>query len=316
MGRALLLALGVALALGFWLFETLDSRSEIEAAELPLMTAPGAADSLLVVAPHPDDESLCCAGIIQRAHDAGARVTIVWLTSGDAFQLDAVVIERTLRPKGANLRRLAELRMREADCAASLLGVPAEHRFFLGYPDGGTRALLANHYTLAYRSPYTAATAVPYARALAPGSSYEGRNLERDLERVVDSAAPTIVLAPSPEDRHPDHAMAGSLIRRIMARRGERDRVYDWIVHAGGWWPKPLGRHADLALQPPQRLRRLSWVRLPLDSDQRERKRLAIECHHSQIELMGPEMLSFDRADEIFARPAPRDSASTDAGFH
>ena len=31
-------------------------------------------DVLVVVAPHPDDETLCCAGAIERAHAAGARV--------------------------------------------------------------------------------------------------------------------------------------------------------------------------------------------------------------------------------------------------
>jgi len=30
--------------------------------------------SLLVVAPHPDDETLCCAGVIQRVNAAGGKV--------------------------------------------------------------------------------------------------------------------------------------------------------------------------------------------------------------------------------------------------
>ena len=53
-------------------------------------------DAVLVVAPHPDDETLCCAGVIQRARAAGARVAIVWLTGGDAFELDAILVERRL----------------------------------------------------------------------------------------------------------------------------------------------------------------------------------------------------------------------------
>ncbi len=51
----------------------------------PSATAQPAADlppldvrtSLLVVAPHPDDETLCCAGIIQRVLHAGGRVSVV-----------------------------------------------------------------------------------------------------------------------------------------------------------------------------------------------------------------------------------------------
>ena len=42
-----------------------------------------AGDRVLVLAPHPDDESLACGGIIQRALARGARVRIVFLTYGD-----------------------------------------------------------------------------------------------------------------------------------------------------------------------------------------------------------------------------------------
>ena len=63
------------------------------AQELPPLDA---ATSLLVVAPHPDDETLCCAGIIQRVVHAGGQVSIVWITSGDASELDMLLIEHRL----------------------------------------------------------------------------------------------------------------------------------------------------------------------------------------------------------------------------
>ena len=50
-------------------------------------------DSLLIVSPHPDDESLCCGGIIDSARRLGARVAIVWITYGDGFKWDAMVVE-------------------------------------------------------------------------------------------------------------------------------------------------------------------------------------------------------------------------------
>jgi len=43
-------------------------------AALPAMPPVTASDSLLIVAPHPDDESLCCAGLIHAARQAGAKV--------------------------------------------------------------------------------------------------------------------------------------------------------------------------------------------------------------------------------------------------
>ena len=86
--------------------------------------------SLLVVSPHPDDETLCCAGVIQRVVAAGGRANVVWLTSGDASELDMFVIERALLLRPDRMRDLAARRMREARAAAAVLGVPPTHNSF------------------------------------------------------------------------------------------------------------------------------------------------------------------------------------------
>src|SRR5262245_49235752 len=56
-------------------------------------------DSILVVSPHPDDESLCCGGLMSMARQAGARVSVVWVTYGDGFRWSAMVAERRLLPR-------------------------------------------------------------------------------------------------------------------------------------------------------------------------------------------------------------------------
>lgn len=83
-----------------------------------------AGTSLLVVAPHPDDETLCCAGVIRRVVEAGGRVSVVWITSGDGSVLSMFV------------RDIAQKRVAEARAATGILGVPADRLYFLGYPDG------------------------------------------------------------------------------------------------------------------------------------------------------------------------------------
>src|SRR6185437_16282604 len=80
--------------------------------------------SLLVVSPHPDDETLCCAGVIRRVVAAGGRASIVWLTSGDGSELEMLFIERELRIHPEKMRELAGKRMHEARAAAAILGVP------------------------------------------------------------------------------------------------------------------------------------------------------------------------------------------------
>src|SRR5262245_20735777 len=100
--------------------------------------APGfdftAADRILVVAPHPDDETLCCAGTVHRAVSNGAQVTLVRISSGDGSVIDLALARRW--PLSAdNYRQLRIERMREARGAAAVLGVPAANQIFLGFPD-------------------------------------------------------------------------------------------------------------------------------------------------------------------------------------
>jgi LmbE family N-acetylglucosaminyl deacetylase len=271
------------------------------ATALPRLPELGAHDRVLVVAPHPDDESLCCAGLMQRALEQGASVGIVWITAGDSFEFDAMLVQRTLWPGSAGMRQLGTERLQEAHRAAHELGVPRAAQYVLGYPDRGVLALSGDYYSRPYRSKYTAANAVPYAEARSPGASYTGANLEHDLERVIAEFRPTLVLAAAPQDRHPDHSASGALARRVLERRGELDELRYWIVHAPSW-PRPRGLEPDLALAPPDAAAALAWESVPLNEAQRAHKLAALRDHRSQMQMMAPFMESFVRANEIFAR--------------
>jgi LmbE family N-acetylglucosaminyl deacetylase len=261
-------------------------------------------DVLLVVAPHPDDETLCCAGAIQRARAAGARVAIVWITSGDAFELDAHVVERRLFTGTQGLLELAQLRMREAARVAELLGVAPAERFFLGYPDGGIEKLLHENLDLPYRSPHTGVAAVPYEQAWAPRAVYNGRDLERDLHSVIERVQPTWVLAPTPLDEHADHRASGELVIRIMGALNELDHVRYWIVHGGFEWPWPRGLHSDARLVAPRRARALAWHDFELTDEERRVKERALSLYDTQLQLTASFMLSFVKRNEIYS-PAP-----------
>jgi LmbE family N-acetylglucosaminyl deacetylase len=275
-----------------------------EARTLPELAPPAAADRVLVIAPHPDDETLCCAGILQLAVAAGATVGVVWLTAGDSFEIDAVVAERTLRPKGLELERLGARRIEEARAAADVLGVPRANQFVLGYPDRGLSALLGDAGDSTHRSVYTGASAVPYAQALAPGHLYTGNNLRHDLDQLIAQFAPTMVLVAAPQDHHADHRASGLLTRELLAARLPGARVYYWIVHAGLSWPWPHGLHRSQALWPPAGAAALNWQRLGLDESAQLRKLKALRQHHTQREVMGWFLNSFVRSNELFA-PAP-----------
>ncbi|MBL7498562.1 PIG-L family deacetylase [Frankia sp. CNm7] len=80
--------------------------------------------SCLVVAPHPDDETLGCGVSIMRKREAGTQVTVVIVTDGAAA-------EPAILPPA----ELAALRKEEARRAGSRLGLRASDIRFLDVPD-------------------------------------------------------------------------------------------------------------------------------------------------------------------------------------
>ena len=82
----------------------------------------------LVVAPHPDDEVLGCAGLVQRLLSAGRQVDVVILSGGGRSHAGCCGIDEAV---------LVENRRQLSRRAAGLLGLPPERLHFLDYPDGG-----------------------------------------------------------------------------------------------------------------------------------------------------------------------------------
>lgn len=270
--------------------------------DLPPFEPPTAHDRILVVAPHPDDETLCCAGLIRRALASGATVAVVWLTPGDAFELDALVEEHHLRLRGRGMQSLGRQRILEAHQAATRLGVAPEQQFMLGYPDRGLAALLGPNQQLPYRSAYTRRTTIPYDTALAPGSTYTGRNVERDLAGIIERLQPTLVFAPAPEERHPDHAAAGEFTRRVLAAGGRQQLLRYYLIHSGREWPRPHGLHPQLPLDPPPVAAARMWQSFALTDSEQQAMQDALAAHHSQMVVMRPFLEAFVRRNELFAR--------------
>jgi LmbE family N-acetylglucosaminyl deacetylase len=268
------------------------------AAALPSLDA---RTSLLVVAPHPDDETLCCAGVIQRVVRAGGRASVVWITSGDGSFLDLLLVEQSLSGSAARQRDLAARRMREARAAVSLLGVPDDGQLFLGYPDRGVLELLGAHHDTVYTSRSTAASAVPYREALFPGHAYTGASLERDFGAVLERVHPTLVLTASPRDSHPDHRAASLLTLRVMASRGELSAVRCWIVHGGEAWPSPRELSPGLPLTRAPLLHGVPLASFELTPAEEDRKLAAVRAYQTQLTTLAPFLLAFVRTTESFS---------------
>lgn len=82
----------------------------------------------VVIAPHPDDETLGCGGTIARKTRAGAAVKVVFLTDGSASHRRFVAMSE-----------LSKLRKAEALAACKVLGVQEGDVSFLEFEDGSLR---------------------------------------------------------------------------------------------------------------------------------------------------------------------------------
>jgi LmbE family N-acetylglucosaminyl deacetylase len=274
------------------------------AADVSAVPPIDAATSLLVIAPHPDDETLCCGGVIQRVARAGGRVSVVWLTSGDAARIDLLLMSHSLFPRPAIARELGARRMQEARTAMARLGVRPEAQLFLGYPDGGLLALLSEHRTAPFTSPATEAAAVPYADALYPAHAYTGESLERDLLAVLERVQPTIILAPTPLDAHTDHSAAGLLTQTVSAHYSRAHSVRYWIVHGGEGWPSPAALMPGVPLTPAPLAAGLAPTAFELEPAEEDGKLFALQAYQTQLRVMAPFLLSFVRTNELYSSRA------------
>lgn len=95
-------------------------------------------ESIIVFAPHPDDEVIGCAGIIQQALARGAEVKVVDITSGDGFDAAAAgVAHKPVNQVGPDdFLALSRLRQSQSRDAIQILGGIADDLIVLGYPDG------------------------------------------------------------------------------------------------------------------------------------------------------------------------------------
>ena len=99
-----------------------------EMAVLPVrpFTAAFGTAPILVLAPHPDDESLGCGGMIAEACENGQPPLVVVLTDGTMSHPNSRQYPR---------ERLRQVREEEAAEATRRLGLPQERLRFLRYPD-------------------------------------------------------------------------------------------------------------------------------------------------------------------------------------
>ena len=162
--------------------------------------------SVVMVAPHPDDETLASGGLLQRAHASGAAVSVLLLTDGDnnpwpqRWQQRRWTIDSVARTEWGRRRR------GEAVDALSRIGLGEGTLQALAWPDMGLTSRI-------------------------------GERLDESVMTLREHFRlhrPTLVVAPILEDRHPDHSAARVLVELALAHGvGPMPELWGFAMHGG-----------------------------------------------------------------------------------
>lgn len=169
---------------------------------------------IVVVAPHPDDETLGCGGLIALAARAGRAVKIVVISDGCGSH-----------PNSASHppQVLRDLREQETRAAVATLGLDASQLAFLRLPD-----------------------------RFVPREGTDAENAAREIARAAHEIAATVILGTWRHDPHGDHQAAWHIA--TMARYMSPNPValiaypiWGWSLPPSTWLPvAPRGWRLDV----------------------------------------------------------------------
>lgn len=149
----------------------------------------------VVIAPHPDDESLGCGGLLALLRQAGLPAWCVLVSDGTMSHSHSQKFPAPAR------QALREQELREA---LSILGLPKGSLLTLGLPDGSVP--------------------MPDTEAGADAAS--------QLAQFLGAAQPQTVVVPWRRDPHPDHRATYQLVQAALGQLAQPPRLLEYVVWA------------------------------------------------------------------------------------
>lgn len=151
----------------------------------------------VVIAPHQDDETLACGGIIARKRNEGLPVHVVFITDGSASHPN----HPRLDPPA-----ISALRVREAMQAIAYLGVERTAVHFLNEPDGTLKTI----------------------------TDVRRESLVMQLAALLRTIAPAEIFLPCNPDGSSEHDATFGFVTDAIRRAGLQPDVWQYPVWS--WW--------------------------------------------------------------------------------
>lgn len=149
--------------------------------------------TIIVFAPHPDDETCGCGGTIAKSVREGYQVLVVVLTDGRHAFSKVLGIDSDPTPE-----ELKKIRKEEVRRAVKILGVREENLFFLDFGDG---TLEKNE-----------------------------EEAEEKVMEILSKNPPVDVYFPYEKDCHPDHRVTNRIVRSSIKKLGLSTMKYKYSI--------------------------------------------------------------------------------------
>lgn len=147
----------------------------------------------VVIAPHPDDESLGCGGTIALLKQAGKKVHIIFVSDGSMSHPNS---------KKYAAPRLMELREKEAITAVDILGVPITDCSFIRLKDGAVPGL----------------GSIGFEEAV-----YK-------MSRLLETIHPGNIILPWKNDPHPDHQASWQIVQEAILKTKIKVNLFHYLI--------------------------------------------------------------------------------------
>lgn len=162
---------------------------------------------VLVLAPHPDDEALGVAGLIQRVRARAGDVRVVFITAGESNPWPQRFVYHRWKITPAQREKWGAMRCTEASASLAVLGLPPESAIFLRFPD----------------------------QQMAAMARYGDPRIADALRMIMRDYEPTLLVTPSAQDLHADHRAVAYFAHQAVRGLGEAaPEIVTFVVHGEG----------------------------------------------------------------------------------